>query len=107
MKGKTLFHPARLALTGRMSGPDIGDQIQLLKASEGVILSTFPAVYIKDRIEALKAVDWSQAKATAKNTIVRLEKEAAEAAALAAQQTSSASTVPIDEDEDDEATPKD
>ena len=35
LKGKALFHPARLALTGRMSGPDIGDQIQLLKASEG------------------------------------------------------------------------
>lgn len=26
-KGKGLFHPIRLALTGRMSGPDVGEQV--------------------------------------------------------------------------------
>ncbi len=26
-KGKRLYHPVRLALTGRMSGPDVGDQV--------------------------------------------------------------------------------
>lgn len=33
-KGKRLFHPIRLALTGSMSGPDIGDQLRLLEAGE-------------------------------------------------------------------------
>lgn len=28
LKGKNLFHPLRLCLTGRMSGPDVGDQIR-------------------------------------------------------------------------------
>lgn len=29
-KGKGLFHPIRLALTGRMSGPDVGEQVGLI-----------------------------------------------------------------------------
>ncbi len=29
-KGKRLYHPVRLALTGRMSGPDVGDQVGVL-----------------------------------------------------------------------------
>lgn len=33
-KGKRLFHPLRLALTGDMSGPDIGGQLGLLEAGE-------------------------------------------------------------------------
>lgn len=33
-KGKRLFHPLRLALTGDMSGPDIGGQLALLEAGE-------------------------------------------------------------------------
>lgn len=33
-KGKRLFHPIRLALTGSMSGPDIGEQLLLLEAGE-------------------------------------------------------------------------
>lgn len=33
-KGKRLFHPIRLALTGNMSGPDIGEQLALLEAGE-------------------------------------------------------------------------
>lgn len=33
-KGKRLFHPLRLALTGNMSGPDIGGQLALLEAGE-------------------------------------------------------------------------
>ena len=34
IKGKNLYHPLRLALTGRMNGPDIGDQILLLNITE-------------------------------------------------------------------------
>ncbi len=30
LKGKKLYHPIRLALTGRMSGPDVGDQVGAL-----------------------------------------------------------------------------
>lgn len=33
-KGKRLFHPIRLALTGSMSGPDIGGQLALLQAGK-------------------------------------------------------------------------
>lgn len=33
-KGKRLFHPIRLALTGSMSGPDIGEQLTLLEVGE-------------------------------------------------------------------------
>ena len=55
LKGKALFHPARLALTGRTSGPDIGDQVKLLALAEGVV----PAVSftsLQERIEVLEAV---------------------------------------------------
>lgn len=87
IKGKTLFHPARVALTGRMSGPDIGDQLQLAKAAEGVISAGYPLADIKKRIESLRTLNLAEAKATAAATVVRLEAEAkrkAEEAAAAA-----------------------
>ncbi|EME29787.1 glutamyl-tRNA synthetase [Galdieria sulphuraria] len=34
-KGKHLFHPVRLALTGKMSGPDVGDVIRILSLAKG------------------------------------------------------------------------
>jgi len=34
LKGKGLFHPVRLALTGEMSGPDVGAQLQLVGIAE-------------------------------------------------------------------------
>ncbi|CAM9597847.1 unnamed protein product [Ectocarpus sp. 13 AM-2016] len=51
-KGKRLFHPIRLALTGSMSGPDIGEQLKLLElaSEEGV-----ENVSLATRIETLKA----------------------------------------------------
>lgn len=36
-KGKRLFHPLRLALTGEMSGPDVGHQIKLIEAAQGQV----------------------------------------------------------------------
>jgi len=50
-KGKRLFHPIRLALTGRMSGPDVGQQVRLLSLAvkEGV-----PCVCLDDRIGKLR-----------------------------------------------------
>ncbi|CAM9199309.1 unnamed protein product [Hapterophycus canaliculatus] len=51
-KGKRLFHPIRLALTGSMSGPDIGQQLGLLEdaSKEGVEHTSLAA-----RIDILKA----------------------------------------------------
>lgn len=37
LKGKGLFHPIRLCLTGRVSGPDVGDQIQLMHSAIGLL----------------------------------------------------------------------
>jgi glutamyl-tRNA synthetase len=56
LKGKDLFHPLRLALTSRMSGPDIGDQLLLLSYAPKVLTPETSAIFvpIKNRIEALK-----------------------------------------------------
>jgi len=55
LKGKNLFHPLRLCLTGRMSGPDVGDQLKLLSQSEGIISPQFPSVTLSDRIKYLRS----------------------------------------------------
>lgn len=54
-KGKRLFHPLRLALTGKMSGPDVGDIIQVLHLteSEGAAPNV---VTIQERIRILREV---------------------------------------------------
>ncbi len=53
-KGKGLFHPIRLALTGRMSGPDVGEQVRLLHlAGEG---AAGQVVGLEARVQALKEV---------------------------------------------------
>lgn len=57
-KGKRLFMPVRVALTGRMQGPDVGEVLDLL-VSDGVPSS---AVLLADRIEALKAESAAWAK---------------------------------------------
>ena len=56
LKGKDLFHPVRLAVTGRMrmSGPDIGEQLQLLAMAEGMVREEFSVVSLKDRIQVLQ-----------------------------------------------------
>ena len=56
LKGKELFHPTRLALTGRTSGPDIGDQLKLLALAEGVLPSG-AFVSLEDRVAVLESVD--------------------------------------------------
>ncbi len=37
-KGKRLYHPVRLALTGRMSGPDVGDQVGAPQILPGYVI---------------------------------------------------------------------
>jgi len=57
-KGKRLFMPVRIALTGRMQGPDVGEVLYLL-SSEGVPDS---AVGLEARVAALKAESAAWAK---------------------------------------------
>ena len=57
-KGKRLFMPFRIALTGRMQGPEVGDVLSLI-ATEGTPES---AVSLDDRVAALKAESAAWAK---------------------------------------------
>ncbi|CAM9932924.1 unnamed protein product, partial [Ectocarpus fasciculatus] len=54
-KGKRLFHPLRLALTGRLSGPDVGMQLQLVNSAAGVVSAkaSSPVVSLNDRVKIL------------------------------------------------------
>lgn len=58
-KGKRLFHPVRLAMTGQMSGPDIGAQLELLAATEGAVAGGV-RVPLEDRMDTLRA--WTAAE---------------------------------------------
>ena len=58
LKGKGLFHPIRLALTGRMSGPDVGDQVKLLYlASSEDAIPVGNYVTLEQRMKVLEGVD--------------------------------------------------
>ena len=59
LKGKGLFHPVRLAITGEMSGPDVGCQVQLAGlAAEGAVTDVYaPSVSsLADRFAKLKHI---------------------------------------------------
>ena len=64
LKGKSLFHPVRLALTGRMSGPDVGEQVALVAAAQNCVASSSPyqLVLIKERMAILKTLNFAGAK---------------------------------------------
>lgn len=57
-KGKHLFHPIRLALTGEMSGPDVGEQLQVihlaLEENSNIDKEKASIVSLDSRIAALK-----------------------------------------------------
>ena len=53
-KGKALFHPVRLALTGSMSGPDIGEQLRLIHAAKAAISDGYPLVDLENRMRQLE-----------------------------------------------------
>ena len=84
LKGKGLFHPVRLALTGRMSGPDVGDQLVLIHSAASVLNPSFPYVPLMERINYLKTLNIAESK-------IRAEKAAATIAEeLAAKQSQEA-----------------
>ncbi|KAL3684264.1 hypothetical protein R1sor_002286 [Riccia sorocarpa] len=60
-KGKRLFMPVRIVLTGRMQGPDIGSTLALLKEGQtsGVVTPEAGLVPLEERKEILRSVDWS------------------------------------------------
>ncbi len=53
-KGKRLFMPIRIALTGRMQGPDVGEQMKLLALEDGDVSGSHALVPLSERIETLK-----------------------------------------------------
>ena len=57
-KGKRLFMPFRIALTGRMQGPDVGEVLDLLNTEGG----PESAVSLADRVAVLKAESAAWAK---------------------------------------------
>lgn len=54
-KGKGLFHPVRLSLTGSMSGPDIGDQLRLIHRAKSAVPEGYPLVGLEARMSQLEA----------------------------------------------------
>jgi glutamyl-tRNA synthetase len=55
-KGKTLLHPLRLVLTGRLSGSDVGLQLQMVQASEGLLVAgaAMSTVSLRERAVVLR-----------------------------------------------------
>lgn len=54
-KGKRLFMPARIALTGRMQGPDVGEVLALLAKENGDVADKDAYVPLSERMAMLKA----------------------------------------------------
>lgn len=54
-KGKRLFMPVRVALTGRMSGPDVGDVLAMLALESGDVADAGAYVALPQRMEQLRA----------------------------------------------------
>jgi glutamyl-tRNA synthetase len=53
-KGKGLFHPVRLALTGSMNGPDIGEQLRLIHLAKSAVADGYPLVDLGGRMQQLE-----------------------------------------------------
>lgn len=59
-KGKRLFMPVRIALTGSQAGPDVGQALRLLTLEDGDLAAGVTVVHLDDRIKALQA--WLDAR---------------------------------------------
>jgi glutamyl-tRNA synthetase len=97
LKGKALFHPARLALTGRMSGPDIGDQLQLAKSAEGVISPSYPLIDIESRMEFLRKLNIETAKKAASEAAIQRDIKAKALAEMALKEVVTEEVIADDE----------
>lgn len=62
-KGKRLFMPARIALTGRMQGPDVGEVLRMLALEDGDAAAGAGYVPLQQRMEKLRAWAASQPEA--------------------------------------------
>jgi glutamyl-tRNA synthetase len=54
-KGKRLFMPMRVALTGRMAGPDVGDVLGMLALESGDVADAAAYLPLPQRMEQLRA----------------------------------------------------
>ena len=54
-KGKGLFHPLRLALTGSMNGPDIAEQLKLIQLARDAVPDGYPLISLESRMQELEA----------------------------------------------------
>jgi glutamyl-tRNA synthetase len=54
-KGKRLFMPLRVVLTGRTAGAEVADQLALLAGDVGDVVEAGAVVPLADRVEALRA----------------------------------------------------
>jgi glutamyl-tRNA synthetase len=55
LKGKSLFHPMRFCVSGRMSGPELSDQLKLISLAEGIVEESYPLVNFSKRMDFLKS----------------------------------------------------
>ena len=58
-KGKQLFMPLRVAMTGRMQGGDVGQQLEVLREASGSLGPNAKMVDLEERMARLKA--WAEA----------------------------------------------
>lgn len=53
-KGKRLFMPCRIALTGSMKGPEVGEVLSILKLADGEVTEKAGLVNLEERMRQLK-----------------------------------------------------
>ncbi|KAK9051866.1 hypothetical protein SSX86_028495 [Deinandra increscens subsp. villosa] len=59
-KGKSLFMPLRVLLTGKLHGPDMGESIVLIyrAGTSGIVTPQVEFVPLEQRLDSLKQVNW-------------------------------------------------
>jgi glutamyl-tRNA synthetase len=62
--------PVRIALTGRMQGPEMGTILRLLREGEtsGIITEKGSLVPLSERIKVLREVDWTAVSSALENS---------------------------------------
>jgi len=74
LSGKELFHPIRLALTGRISGPDVGEQVALWHAASGVVSGAAP---LHARMDSLRRLDLDAIQAKSVDVLAKIKEHEA------------------------------